>query len=177
MCFNLIYENIIDIAKESQIKLGYSFSDFELYYPIESLKRIIGQNLDTSKLIEGIVDISKEHKNTTGIWDVKDIKDGRLSIVMPKEAMKYINENISNDFLKDFIDEIKNPMTNIELIKKVFEKYSSDYTCEIENDSEEYEYAMYFNDDKINKYVYCIHFEFGFVSYHRFLKQEYIARK
>ena len=39
---NQLIENMIDQIKEAQIKLGYARESVRLYYPVESLNRLMG---------------------------------------------------------------------------------------------------------------------------------------
>lgn len=176
MNFNLIYNDILNNVKESQIKLGYSFADYTLYYPIDALNRIIGQNLNANELNKGIIDECVKNQNLAGFWQVEETKDNRLCIIVPKEGVRYICEKYKNEFLEDFVNVIISKNVSIDDIKSVFEKYSKDYACIKKEDEEELEYVLSFKDKSIDPYVYVVHFELGQVSYHRFLEKEYNFR-
>ena len=75
-------------------------------------------------------------------------------------------------FLREFIDIVRKKGVTPEEIKGVFSSYSEDFVCEDKRE-EDLGYVFFFQDDSIDKYVYCIEWdEFG-TTYHRFTKKDY----
>ena len=99
----------------------------------------------------------------------------RLGIILPPEAGEYVHENVTRpDFLVELIHLFeKNHHCTIEEIKAVFEKYSSDFVCEKMPEDGEFDYVLYFPDQMVDSYYYCIRMEMGHTIYHRFLEEDY----
>ena len=57
-------------------------------------------------------------------------------------------------------------------LEQVFKKYSKDYVVE-DVQIEDFDYCMYFIDETVNKYMYCIKDEGVHLTYHRFTREDY----
>lgn len=164
---------IYDMMKEQQMKLGFEQETVRLYIPIQSLKHILGLEQDISKE-EQKMQIGKfrtELEKTLGKVKITG-KDKRLCIAISPEGSQYVHENIEeNPFLADMIILFQKHHVSISEVKKVFEKYSQEYIC-LEQAGVEFDYLLYFKDKKIDEYYYCVKFDKGHASYHRFLEQD-----
>ena len=48
--YQKLEQNLIDLIKEEQMKLGYQKETIRLYYPVDSLLRLLGKELSIEKL-------------------------------------------------------------------------------------------------------------------------------
>ena len=164
-------KNICDAVKEGQIKIGYDEGPVRLYYPIESIGELLEiDDLTVNGMQEILVDFNRVCSERLGMVEISN-KEDRFCFMIPKEGTKYINESYKdNPFLRKFIQNITKPNCTLEDMLNVFYIYSKDIYFE-END--ELGYIVYFNDNTIDEYVYCLKFdEFG-ATYHRFTKLDY----
>jgi len=53
-----------------------------------------------------------------------------------------------------------------------FAEFSPDYVCCKIQDND-FDYVLYFQDEEIDPYYYCIKMEMGHTVYHRFIKEDY----
>lgn len=173
MNFDFGKKMIYDMMKEQQMKLGYEQETVRLYIPVQSLKHILGFREEISKeeQKEEIGKFRIELEKTLG--DVKITGKGeRLCIAISPEGSRYVHENIEeNPFLADMIALFRKHHITIEDVKEVFETYSQKYVC-LEQDGVEFDYLLYFEDKKIDEYFYCVKFDEGHASYHRFLEED-----
>ncbi|MBD5088683.1 MAG: DUF3877 family protein [Clostridiales bacterium] len=170
----VLLQNIYDTIKEWQIKIGYQEESMGLYYPANSLKRLmkLPENMTLSELLKKL-DIFLEGKvDTLGKVVVSNQKD-RICLQIPKEGTAYVHEHIlASPFLKEFIEKITMPGCTLEEIKKVFYKYSTN-VVEKDGIHDGLGRIFYFEDETIDSYVYCLEFdEFG-ATYHRFDKLDF----
>lgn len=171
--FENLYNNIVDMIKEAQIKVGYSDNSFGIFYPLESLNSILENDQDANEMEETLKEFADFAKDRLGAIDISAV-DERFSFTIPKEGTKYVHENVKDsDFLKDFIETVLTRGCTIEDIKSVFHKYSDKVIFKEMDD--EFEYLLYFADGQPDEYRYCIEFEMGMATYHRFRRDEYLA--
>ena len=169
-------QNVIDTIKEWQIKIGYQNESMRLYYPADSLKKLLDLPEDTSlpALLEHLSIFSDTEKAVLGTLTISNEKD-RICLLVPKEGVAYIHEHIPDSvFLKAFLKEITTPGCTLENIRKLFYSFS-DSVVEKDLEHDGLGKVFYFTDDSIDPYVYCLEFdEFG-ATYHRFSKEDYEA--
>ena len=162
--------NMIDVIKESQIKLGYEDSFVSLYYPLEVLNNMLEVEYEADEMQE------KLSKNMSTFVEFGKVevsnRNGRFCIKISEEGNRYVHENVKdNYFLRDFLHCIEKHCTKEDIID-VFYKHSDSVV--IENvDTDEFDFLIYFKTGKPDAYRYCVHFEGGHAIYHRFTKKEY----
>ena len=123
-------KNLIDFIYEQQVKLGYSESAVGLYYPLETLCRLLDVDTDAEGMMKCLADFSTDVKPRLGDLSFSH-KGDRFCISIPAEGAKYVHENVpTNIFLNDFIRLIGQHGCTIEQVKQLFEKYDSDYIFE-----------------------------------------------
>lgn len=170
--FKNLENNIIDVIKEEQIKLGYKSETIRLYYPMESLNSLLGIELSINDLqaVLGKFCISVKAR----LGDVKySNKDTRFCIVIPPNGVTYVHEKVEDRyFLSEFIEKISGHNCNIEDILEIFHRYSNHVKCEKVSNGE-FDYLIYFEDETPDAYMYCIKFEDCHAIYHRFTKSDY----
>jgi hypothetical protein len=170
--FKALENNIIDVIKEEQIKLGYRKETIRLYYPAESISNLLGLELSIKKLPETLSEFClyvKEHLGNV----IFSCKDKRFCIVIPEEGVTYVHEKVEDRFfLRDFIKKISEHNCSIEDILKVFYEYSDNVKYEKMTNGD-FDYLIYFKDQKPDSYRYCIKFEDCHTIYHRFTIADY----
>ena len=162
--------NIIDVIKESQIKLGYEKSFVSLYYPLEVLNNLLEVQYEACEMQEKL---SEQMQDIIELGKIEvSHRNGRFCIKVSEEGNRYVHENIAdNPFLHDFLKCIQLHCTKEDIID-VFHKHSNDVVVE-DVDTDEFDFLIYFDNGKPDAYRYCVHFEGGHAIYHRFSKKEY----
>lgn len=170
-----LIQNIIDQIKEAQLKLGYVEETIRLYFPRESINSILHTDYAESESL--LAELQKDpifSKSILGELSFR-LQQNRIEVRIPPQGAKYVKENIQDPvFLKEFIDLFaQNHHLTIDEIQGCFERFSSDYICEKMGDDNEFDYVVYFVDESIDAYRYCIKTEMGHTVYHRFTKEDY----
>ncbi len=163
--------NIMDVIKEEQIKLGYRDEKIRLYYPRESLKNYLGKELTQEELDKSLAAFRVHAAERLGNLEISNAGD-RYCILIPASGVTYVHQNIKREFLEEFIKTIGNHNLTIENILKVFYSHSNKVVCQKENHGE-FEYLIYFEDGIPDSYRYCITFEEHHAIYHRFTIADY----
>lgn len=172
MYFEELKQNLIGLVKESQIKLGYSDTSCNLYYPAEALNHLLGTELPIPQLETALQEFGTYAAEELGI--VTFSRKGELfCLTVPKEGAAYVHEHVENNgFLEAFIDCMRDGHCTIEEVLAVFHRFSNHVTVE-KSDNEEFDYLIYFTDGVPDNYRYCLHKEFGHMIYHRFTPREF----
>ena len=173
MNYKLLEKVICDTIKEEQIKLGYERETIRLYYPMSSLSNILEEDIrdtgEMDKALEGFVAAIGDKLGRLKISHTGD----RYCILIPPEGAAYVHEAYGeNPFLEAFIKEISKQECNLDSLLVIFRTYSDRVVCE-KSSSEEFDYVIYFMDDGMDNYRYCIKFEGRHTTYHRFLQKDY----
>lgn len=170
--FQQLEENIIDVIVEQQIKLGYRSETLRLYYPGESINRILNTQLSSEELQDVLDQFCVYTRLRLG--EVRHSnKDNRFCIIVPPAGVDFVyNEVKDRSFLTEFIESIRHHDCTLEDLQRIFHKYSDKVVCE-KMSGEEFDYLMYFEDENPDSYRYCIKFEDCHATYHRFTKEDY----
>jgi hypothetical protein len=169
--FSALENNIIDVIKEEQIKLGYKSETIRLYYPMESINNLLGTKLSVKDLQGVLNSFCFYVKERLGAVEFSN-KDERFCIVIPPKGVTYVHEEIEDRyFLREFIGVISKHHCTIDDILKVFHRYSNKVNCKETNG--EFDYLIYFEDGQPDAYKYCIKFEDCHAIYHRFTDRDY----
>jgi hypothetical protein len=172
--YKSLENNIMDIIIEQQIKLGYREETLRLYYPMESINRLLEVELPIHELeiaLDGFCQFVSEQ-----LGNVKYSRsDQRFCILIPPKGVTYVYHNADNkSFLKELIDIVTGHQCSIEDILAIFNRYSNHVICN-KLFNGEFDYLIYFEDGIPDAYRYCIKFEECHVIYHRFTKADYEA--
>ena len=92
MKLNVLKENIIDIIKEEQVKLGYRKETIRLYYPLASLNTLLGTQLDHKNMLDCLNSYFGENKDIFGDVDVS-YKGDRFCLCLSDKASEYVHNN------------------------------------------------------------------------------------
>jgi hypothetical protein len=170
--FSKLEQNICDIIKEEQIKLGYRREVIRLYYPLKSLNRFLEAELDINEMknaLNGFCNIVQKKLGKTEVSNVGE----RFCFCFSPEATEYIHTHTKQDgFLYDFIETVSRHDVSIEEVIAQFKKYSDCVHVEKVNNGE-FDYLVYFEDGQPDSYRYCLTDEGCHIIYHRFTIDDY----
>lgn len=175
MMISKLIRNMIDQMVEAQIKLGYSKETITLYYPLDSLNRILATSYETgAQMAEALMEAFRDREHSLGEILVTAQGD-RLGVVLPPEAGEYVHNKVEKPaFLVELIQLFgKNHHCTIEEIKDLFDKFSKNVLCEKMPENAEFDYVLSFPEKDVDNYFYCIRMEMGHTIYHRFLEEDY----
>ena len=160
--YQKLEQNLIDLIKEEQMKLGYQKETIRLYYPADSLLRLLGKELSIEKLQQEL-EWFGGHTEHLGNVTVSHKKD-RFCLCVPPEGAVYVHEQVpDNPFLKEWITAVSVHGCTLEKLLEICEKIKEG----------EFDVLIYFADQKPDAYYYCVKFEGSHVIYHRFMKEDY----
>ena len=172
-------KHVIDTMKEWQIKIGSFDSNIRLYYPKISLCRFLNLSIDidNEELSSYIEQYFTEKIKYLGNVTVSANQD-RFCIMVGKEGCDYVEKKIPEpEFLVKFLEILKSQ--KLQDILDYFREYAiKQGTCVcVEKEEGGLETVLYFADEHVEPYVYCIdENEFG-ITYHRFTKEDYVDLK
>ncbi|MFA9464213.1 MAG: DUF3877 family protein [Velocimicrobium sp.] len=160
---------LYEMIKEQQIKLGFAEETVRLYFPKDSFDKLLGLSREASKeeRREAIALFKEMVKAELGNIKVT-YKDERFCIGVSAKGSCYIHEHVLEPpFLVDLIHLFQQHDITIGDVKQVFDQTERSYICEKQVDGE-FDYLIHFEDSKEDPYYYCIKFDEGHASYHRF---------
>lgn len=170
--FERLERNIKDMIAEQQIKLGYLEESVQLYYPLESLNGLLGQeytDIEMAGLLEKFFHAAKERFGEVEVTE----KGGRFCLRLPPQAGKYVQEHIDDyAFLKELIQAVAGHGHTFEELLAIFRKYSDCVHVEPTSHGE-FDYLVYFQDGLPDEFIYCISAEGDHLTYHRFTKTDF----
>lgn len=174
MNFEALKNNLIDVLKESQIKLGYTENSVGIYYPPEALCNLLGEKLTVDEIKQALEEFSSFSYDTFFGTEYSYLEnENRFCVNIPQQGVKNVHENIPEpQFLKAFISKIYEGASTIDQLLEVFKSFSDHVVCQ-EIESDEFQYLVYFQDGKPDDYRYCIDIDLGHASYHRFTPADY----
>lgn len=169
-------KHIMDTMKEWQIKIGSFDSDIRLYYPKTSLCRYLNLSMDIDNgVLSGYIEkYFADDIKYLGNVTVSANQD-RFCILVGKEGCDYVEKEMQEpEFLAKYLEVLKGQ--KMEAIVDFFEEYAKKHDTRvcIQKEEKELETILYFENEDIEPYVYCIdQNEFG-ITYHRFSKEDYM---
>lgn len=170
--FNALTYNLMEMTKESQLKLGFAREPIRLYYPLESLNHLLDVELDAEGMSLALQDFCESVRDTLGNVSFSR-NHTRFCILIPEDGVEYVhNQTFNTDFLKTFIDTIQRHGLTLQDILDVFRQYSDHVAC-AGIDSDEFDYLIWFSDGQPDDFRYCIKFEGSHATYHRFTQKDY----
>lgn len=171
MNFSKLENNIFYVIKEQEIKLGYIKADTRLFYPLKSLNFLLETNLNLDTVILKLNSYFNKNNIYRGITASQSNEKIRLDI--PSNIVEYIHnlEAVSSNFLNEFTALIQKENISFIEIFKLFNKYSSTIIKKI--DSKDFDYIVYFKNQKPDDFIYCFKQESKYISYHRFTKNDF----
>ena len=165
-------DNLIDIIKEEQAKLGFRKEEIRLYYPLISLNHFFEADDDVDEMQTRLEQFPEEVKKKLGdIW-VTHKKD-RFCLHIPEQGSVYVHEHEKPDeFIRELVELVGRHGCTMQEIRELFCKHSSHVECQkIENG--EFDWMCRFAEDEEDPYYYCFKDEGIHIIYHRFLPEDY----
>lgn len=166
---NTLYEMI----KEQQIKLGFAEETVRLYFPKESLYNMLELSKeDKEETLKTALHLLKEKvKGELGEIRITR-KEDRFCIAVSSKGSRFVHEQVEESpFLVELIHLFRRHEITIDDVKQVFDDTKREYICEKQMDGE-FDYLIHFKETKEDPYYYCVTFNNGHASYHRFHKSE-----
>lgn len=160
---------LYEMIKEQQIKLGYVYETVRLYFPRTSLCNLLDFSpTDSDDELKKAIHLFKEEVREELGEVIITHKEDRFCISVSAKGSCYIHEHVSeNLFLVDLITLFREHNITIDDVKQVFDKTKKEYVCEEQN-GDEFDYLIHFINNKEDPYYYCVKFDDGHASYHRF---------
>lgn len=169
-----LYENIVAVIEEGQLKLGYRAETIQLYYPLASLNLFFGTELDAPQMTDALEAFARAHADRLGEISVSR-KGKRFCLAVPPEGAAYIHaQTDENGFLARFIAMIARHGTTMEDVIALFRAFSPCVRVD-ELHNGEFDVLIRFEDGKPDAFYYCITDEGCHLTYHRFTKEDYEA--
>lgn len=169
-------KHITDTIKEWQIKIGSLDTDIRLYYPKASLCRYLNLDINTDNValcryIEKYFADDIKYLGNVAV----SVNQDKFCILVCKEGCEYVEKQVPEpEFLTQFLKVLKGQ--DMQGILQFFEEYAEKYgtaAC-TQKEEEGTGTVLYFEDESIEPYMYCIEQnEFG-VTYHRFARCDFI---
>jgi hypothetical protein len=170
--FSKLEQNICDVIKEDQIKLGYRKEVIRLYYPISSLNHFLKSELDIAQMREALEQFCGTVLDKLGEIEISN-EGERFCFCFPAEASEYIHTHTpQTGFLYDFIAAVSRHGVTIDEIIRLFKTYSDCVHVEKVANGE-FDYLVYFEDGQPDAFRYCLTDEGCHVIYHRFTVEDY----
>ncbi|MDO4475746.1 MAG: DUF3877 family protein [Lachnospiraceae bacterium] len=165
--------NLTDQVMEQQAKLGYMKEKIRLYYPLSSLRHMLGKDdaCDASKMQEILEELADSTAESFGAMRITHQGD-RFCFVLSEEISERIHrETPAKAFIHELIGLVGQHETNMEQILELFKAQPGG--CIMEHiDSGEFDYVIRFKEGT-DRYLYCFKDEGCHITYHRFLPEDY----
>ena len=175
MNYERFIQNVIDQIKEAQIKLGYAYETTRLYYPTDSLGRLLNAEDEKERLLELLKSDLYFQNTKLGKIAFGGSKE-RIEVCILPEGAKYIHEKVETPVFLEALIQLfnQNHHCKIEEIEALFQEYSNSCVVKKMPEGEDFDYVLHFEDEKPDAYYYCIKMEMGHTIYHRFCKEDYL---
>lgn len=172
MNFAALEKNIVGVISEQQIKLGYRSEVVRLYYPLDSLNRILRTEDSRMQMLNHLEEFCGFAEERLGRIEVDGVGE-RFCLAVPPRGSDYIHACAEkNEFLHMFIETIRRHGCTIEDILAVFRNFSPRVHMESVQEGE-FDYLLYFEDGEPDDYRYCLTREGGHLTYHRFTEEDF----
>lgn len=172
MNFDRLKQNIIDVIKEEQLKLGYRPETVRLYYPLSSLNHFFGKKCDVKQALALSEDFCEEARSELGAITVSN-QGERFCFAIPEDGAAYVHEHtLDYEFINELIDTVRTHGCGMEEVFSVFRAHSDRLHIE-KLDNGEFDWLIYFEDGRPDSYYYCFSSDEFHTMYHRFLPEDY----
>ncbi|WMJ87320.1 DUF3877 family protein [Anaerocolumna sp. MB42-C2] len=170
--FNL-EENINSTIYEGLLKLGYQNNEsFSIYYDLDLLNHLLQTAFESNELCLGYLQEFKAYAKKH-LFDIEiSLERNRFKFTVSKDGIEYIYKHENNPFLQELIQTVNTHSFHLEDILAIFKRYSGDYVCE-EIDNDEFQYVLYFKNNRFDRFKYCFTFDEMGGYYHRLLDFSY----
>ena len=173
---NRMIDNVIDQIKEAQLKLGFANEIIRLYFPAESLCRLLQIENGSAKEVLSLLEGEQSLKaSALGKLRFSLCGGNRIEVCIPPEGAAYVHQYIPDPpFLSGLIELFReNHSLTIDEIRRFFAQFNDSYVCESMGPGADCEYVLEFPDGSPEEWYYCIKMEMGHTIYHRFTREDY----
>lgn len=172
MDFSRLEQNLIDVIKEEQVKLGYRSETIRLYYPLQSLNRFLGSSYAIAEMGPVLEQFCESRRERFGRIEVSH-EGERFCFKIPPQGVDYVHDQLGDkEFIVDFVRTVSRHGCTIDEALQQFYKYSDHVHVERTRHGE-FDYLIYFADGQPDSYRYCLTDEDGHIIYHRFTIEDY----
>lgn len=163
-----------DVILEEQLKLGYEKETIRFYSPCASVGHILHlEDRTCESVYRALLPFRDLAKETLGDIVVSKCSGERVCFLIPAKGAAYVHENWKrNPFLEELIACFGRHGITLSDVQQVFQKWSEDVRC-IHIGSDGVDDVLYFENGVPDSYRYCVKFDAGHASYHRFLKEDF----
>ena len=171
MSHEKLENNLIDLIKEEQAKLGYRKEAVRLYYPLQSLRHFYGCTDSADEMQKRLSDFSAAVMDTLGTVEISH-KGDRFCFVIPDSGTEYVHMQMQeNEFILHLVALIGSQHATMDQIQALFKAQKE--PCVITAmDSDEFDVMIHFTEGE-DPYYYCFKDEGCHMIYHRFLPEDY----
>ena len=89
--YQKLEQNLIDLIKEEQMKLGYQKETIRLYYPADSLLRLLGKELSIRKTAAGAGMVWRAYRTFGKCYSISQKKTVSVSVFRQKGQSMYMS--------------------------------------------------------------------------------------
>ena len=179
MDFSSLEKNLTDMIVEQQAKLGFLSETVRLYYPLDSLNRILGTELTAQEMQDALLSFALQLRDRFGQISVTHSQE-RFCFSLPPEMSEAVHrmtlspERSDFLFIRELVQLLCAHGCTIAQVHDLFRKYSDHvHAGKVEN--EDFDYLFYFEDGIPDTYRYCITCEGPHLIYHRYTPGDYEA--
>ena len=120
-------DNLMDIIKEEQAKLGYRKETIRLYYPLGSLNHLLKIKCDISGMKEILSDFCREVSEFFGNIEISNNGERFCFKIPDKGVQNMFHDHMSNnEFICGLVKLVADHICTIEKVKEYFLKFSDD---------------------------------------------------
>ena len=172
MNYQNLEQNIIDVIKEEQAKLGYRLEEIRLYYPLSSVNHLLNTTGSAEKTLQSLADFGVFTADRLGVVTASCRKE-RFCFYIPEQGSRYVHEHTQPDeFIGELVALVGKHGTTLEQIRELFRSRQPEAHMEV-MDGDEFDLLIYFEQPFPDPYYYCFKNEGLHVIYHRFLPSDY----
>lgn len=172
MDFERLKQNLTDVIKEEQLKLGYRPEVIRLYYPLSSVNHFLGGQYSADQATALLSEFCGEVREQLGEIEVSS-SGGRFCFAIPEKGAAYVHEHTGdNEFIKKLIAVVQKHGCTMDDVMDVFRSVSDRVHAE-KLDNGEFDWLIYFEDGMPDGYYYCFTSDGHHTMYHRFLPEDY----
>ncbi len=165
---------LTEMIKEQQMKLGYEKETVRFYFQETSMDAFLGLPYSTDWTDAQISSLQEKMRKQAGgtLGELVITKKGnRFCVTIPPEGSAYVHQHVKeNPFLREMIQLFQCHHVELAEVQALFERYGA-YRCE-KADGLEFDYLFYFLTPDVDTWFYCLKFDAGHASYHRFTKED-----
>lgn len=170
--YKQLEQNLVDLIKEEQAKLGYRKEAIRFYYPLSSLQHFFAEKCTVQEMLYLLEDFPKAVEERLGSLKITNEKE-RFCFHISEQGVVYVHDHTQeNEFIKELVEVVGRHGCTIEEIKALFLAKSPQAEMK-KVDNGEFDYLIRFTQEEIDPYYYCFKDEGCHIIYHRFLPLDY----